>query len=289
VSDALSGLFVNAIDDARLVYAKNASVRTALESFQGTLSDREHPFLASLCCSIEDLSLLGQYLLERPDSPAIGVCVFGSQDPAVVRDRKFGDLNKMNLFRSQCGDRAEVTSYSVELPRTGDVESFYDDLRGFATTDVEVRIRPDCLDPEEAVAYASEREWLSLAFEMPLIQDAVAAARNISQCAGLEVPFRVLGLQGNLVSGNPFCGALNALSAGVLAFVEDLSEREIYALLTATDPTRWKTDASGIRFDDYSASASQVYEARTVVAGISVVATAQTIHEYSEFLGRKAR
>jgi hypothetical protein len=289
VTEALSGLFVNAIDDARLVFAKNASLRTELKSFQETLSGQDHPFLASLCCSIDELSLLGQYLLERPDSPAIGVCAFGSQDPAVVRDRKFGDLTKMNLFRSQCGDRAEVTSYSVELPRTGDVENFYDDLRGFATTDVEVRIRPDCLDPEEAVAYASEREWLSLAFEMPMLQDAVAVARNISQCAGVEVPFRILGLQGNLVSGNPFCGALNALSAGVLAFAEDLSEREIYAVLTAADPSRWKTDASGLKFDDFSASASQVYEARTVVAGISAISPAQTIHEYSDFVGRQAR
>jgi hypothetical protein len=248
-----------------------------LEDFLLAKSGETAWCLGDLRCPVSMLDSLGKTLLAHCMGVSVSICTTSTDGERFWGEARVDDAVKMNEFLKVGENVAEICSYSVRLHDLAKAETQFDDLRGFASANVEVRLPVGLQDIEDVTALASEREFLSLAY--PATFEGLADL--IAECMNLEVPFKALELAGSAYSHQETIGTISVLGASVLTFSEDLSRASIDRILRSKSTDDWQFTDEGISWQDLFASTSQIIEARTIATGIQVNSLSLALREIS--------
>jgi len=257
-----AGLFPPAalpMDQATDVYARHISG-----------SDRwiTHNFV----CPVAWLSDLGSHLSKLPHQ-TWSVTVLGTSLEGFRQD-----LNHIDRFKAEAGERAEVVGYEVKGKLSEMQSSFLMPLvqSDFEEIFVELPFSEDGLDALPTLAEfdvigvkgrsggLEANAFPSPSLLAPWIRQAIDLDLAMKLTAGLHHPFRVYhdSVQTEMH------GFLNVLCAGTLAESDDLSSAEIEDILRIEDPRLFEFSDEGFSVSGHTASLDDIEAFRSLFHSI---------------------
>jgi hypothetical protein len=273
---ALRAMLEGVIDYAGLFPPAKLPLGEAVEEYLGIIHGPDKWIVDRFACPIGKLSDLAIELTEHPEEPFVPVAVIGSNHP----DHKHWqhgiehDAAEMTKFQRAVENHAEIQAYEVRLPDHLHLNQYVNDLKSFTNIDVfaELPWGPEMTDSlaalaELEVASAKARTGGLEATDIP---SSVNLAAFIQQCVQLDLTFKLTaGLHHPLPTlddrtGATMHGFLNVLTATAMCLSEDLSQREMEALLDEKNPKAFNFKRDSLVWHDHKATLEDIENARTL-------------------------
>jgi hypothetical protein len=277
MASSIDFLFEGALDHDCGEHVRSESIESEVTTFRDEFSGPNAKRLGNFRCETSRLKELVRLLSGSSNSSTLPVCAVSHSFIPGWDDARFDDAMRLTDFQAKGEPFAELRAYSVRLPQFGAVEGYFDDLKGFSSVDVEVVFERSREDMENVIGLASEREYLSLGFLVRSMDDFPFASRCATQCLGLEIPFRFIGLRGNRFTERDSLGLLNALGGVALSFSEDLSENHLLEVFESKAIDDWAISPEGLGFKRFFATKDRIVEARTLLEGVGVESISKAV------------
>jgi hypothetical protein len=264
---SLRRLLDESIDFSGLTGPQNMSVDEALERYLRYRAGSENWILSRLVCPVKNLKELADRLDEiELDSP-LPVAVVGAptSSPATWEDELAACAEAMNEFDSETPDFVEVAAFEIRPPAAMRPDEVLRDLKGFSEVDVFVESSRSV--PEGLVEAIAESDWAFLKVDLSGTSrpDSFTIAKLIHEAIALELPFKIVQGSGRSVTNGAEFGLVNLFGAVAVGLSEDLSSRELEAVLTDGEWTHWQFDQNSISFRGWEADGEAIDQARDVL------------------------
>lgn len=274
MEESLESSLTELIDYAGLFPPAKLSMDSSFAEYSKHVEGPEAMLVRSFVCPASHLMELAALIERKPVEAAIPISVIGGggESQAAWEYALEHDARFMESFAAEAGDSAELIGYEVKLPHTDRLQQCIADLKPFNSLEVYLEAPWDDALPDNLVAIA-ESAWVYAKARTGGVE--AAAFPSAADLAGFIQSACQLDLSYKLTAGlhHPFPttdaalkvemhGFVNALAATVFAQKFDLTKKEIEAVLTERDSSRFKFDGDGLRLGELEASLEDIENGR---------------------------
>jgi hypothetical protein len=262
---SLKRLLGESVDFSGLIGPEGMSAEEALERY---LRYREGPqswLLSRFVCPAKQLGGLSQKLATNTLEVPVPVTVLGSPTASAAQweDELAACAILMNDFEVATPDGVEVAAFEIRPPENISPNDVLKDLRGFSEVDVFIEApRIGQFDGLSAAIADSEWAYLKIDLSRQPRPDSFAVAKLLHEAVAIELPFKVVQGKGSPITNEREYGLINLFGAVAIGLAEDLSSREMEAILTDGEVTHWDFSPNSITFHGWEASAESIEQAR---------------------------
>ena len=262
---SLKRLLGESVDFSGLIGPVEMSVEEALERYLRYQGGREHWLLSRLVCPAKQLHGLSQNIATRSLAVPVVVTVLGNPTASAAEweDELAACATLMNDFEVGTPELVEVAAFEIRPPENVSPSDVLKDLRGFSEVDVFVEApRIGQFDGLPAAIVESDWAYLKIDLSRQPRPDSFEVAKLLHEAVAIELPFKVVQGKGSPITNAREFGLINLLGSIAIALAEDLSSREMEAVLTDAEVTHWDFSINSIAFRGWEAGADSIEQAR---------------------------
>jgi hypothetical protein len=263
--ESLRRLLGECIDFSGLTGPDELPVAEALARYLRYRAQAENWILSRFVCPAKKLRELAQNLEATTVETPFPVTVLGQHTSNVAEweAELAASATAMNDFDGATGDLIEVAAFEIRPPPSLRAEHVLRDLNGFSEVDVFVETALGG-DHEALFTAIADSEWAFLKADLsrPTKPDSFAVAKLVHEALALELPFKVVLGKGRTITNSSEYGLINLFGAVAVGLAEDLSTRELEAILNDGEWTHWRFDRQSISFHGWEADEDTIDQAR---------------------------
>jgi hypothetical protein len=253
------------IDYSGLSRLGELSVTEAVERYLRYQVGSERWMLSRFVCQGKTLGKLAGVLGKKTIVSPFPVAVVGL--PTSSASEWEAELSAcvvaMNDFDGTTEDLVEVASFEICPPASHSPFEILRDLKGFS--EVEVFIEAGVRDQSEELLVAiAESEWAFLKLDLSgdVKPESFQLAKLIHEALANELPFKVVQGKGSPITNGKEYGLINLFGSVAIGLSEDLSKREIEAILKDEELTNWQFGPDSLSYRGWEANAETLEQAR---------------------------
>lgn len=258
-------LLGGSVDYSGLIGPVEMSVGEALERYLRYRDGAESWLLSRFVCPAQQLGALSHNLATHSPETAVPVSVIGGPTRSISEweDELAKCASLMNDFECATPDLVEVAAFEIRPPEEVPPSDVLKDLRGFSEVDVFIEV-PQIGHFDGLPTAVAESDWAYLKVNLAghARPDSFSVAKLLHEAVAIELPLKVVQGKGCPITNAREYGLINLLGAIAIGLAEDLSSREMEAVLTDAEITHWDFTQTSIAFRGWEAGSDFIEQAR---------------------------